>query len=400
MRKHIRIVTVLIALLSGVNAASAQSLKDAVEAAWQRSPQGLSTTARSEESRARVDAANRWFAEPPAISIGQRTDRLGKNGGARENELELSLPIRAWNSRATDQVLAEAEHTQQLARLQYAKWQLAGEVRETYWNSRLAEMERVLASQKLAATNQIANDTARRVKAGELARIDQNRVEAERDAAEIAKLEATIKARQTAQDFTLLTGLPVGEAVGESAQTNAFVWQSHPTYIQQRATIEVAKARADQAGKVSRDPLEFTLATSRERDSLTEPSKSAARIGIRIPIATDSRNKPRIAETAAARVEAEALLPLIEQRLRAEYATAVESLTGWQSLATSAARRAVLTRDTAQLVENSFQLGETDLPTRLRAEQERFEAERMAARASIERHRAISNLNQSSGLLP
>ena len=400
MRKHIRINIVLIALLLGVHAASAQSVKDAVEAAWQRSPQGQSAAAWSEASRARVNAADRWFAEPPALSIGQRTDRLSNNTGARENELELALPIRSWNGRATDQALAGAEQAQWLAGLQYAKWRLAGEVREAYWNTRLAEIERELALQKAAASTRIADDVARRVKVGELARVEQNRAEAERDAAEIGAVEATIKARQAAQALILLTGLPVGQAIAESAHASAFVWQTHPAYANQSDAAHVARARADQAARVSRDPLEFTLTTSRGRGDIAEPYQSTARVGIRIPFATDARNQPRIAEAAAARIEAEAFLPLIEQRLRALHAAARDALSSWQSLAAPALRRAALARDTAQLVDKSFRLGETDLPTRLRAENERFEAERAAARAIIELNRAISNLNQSSGLLP
>lgn len=48
----------------------------------------------------------------------------------------------------------------------------------------------------------------------------------------------------------------------------------------------------------------------------------------------------------------------------------------------------------------SYRLGESDLPTRLRAETERFEAELAHARAQIETRRAISKLNQAHGLLP
>ncbi len=400
MQKHIRIVGVFIALLLALKHASAQSIKDAVDAAWQRSPQGQSAAARSAESQARINAADRWFAAPPALSIGQRTGRSINNNGGRENELEISLPIRAWNGRATDQALAAAEHAQSLTSLQYAKWRLAGEVREAYWNTRLAEIERALALQKARSATRIADDVARRVTTGELARIDQNRAEAERDAAEIAGVEATIKARHATQVFTLLTDLPVGVAITETVHAGGVDWQSHPAYANQRDTVHVVRARADQAASVTRDPLEFTVTTSRERADIAEPFKSTARVGIRIPFATATRNQPRITEAIAARVEAEAYLPLIEQRLRAEYAAAQDALDGWQSLATPAARRAARARDTAALVEKSFQLGETDLPTRLRAENEHFEAERAAARAGIELTRAISNLNQSSGLLP
>ena len=47
-----------------------------------------------------------------------------------------------------------------------------------------------------------------------------------------------------------------------------------------------------------------------------------------------------------------------------------------------------------------LRLGETDLPTRLRAEAERFESLRGVERAKLIHASAISQLNQSLGLLP
>jgi cobalt-zinc-cadmium efflux system outer membrane protein len=45
-------------------------------------------------------------------------------------------------------------------------------------------------------------------------------------------------------------------------------------------------------------------------------------------------------------------------------------------------------------------LGELDLPARLRAENDRFDAERALTRSRIEAGRAISRLNQALGILP
>jgi cobalt-zinc-cadmium efflux system outer membrane protein len=50
--------------------------------------------------------------------------------------------------------------------------------------------------------------------------------------------------------------------------------------------------------------------------------------------------------------------------------------------------------------EKSFQLGESDLPTRLRIEVEAVEAQRQAALSRIEFSASISSLRQAAGLLP
>jgi cobalt-zinc-cadmium efflux system outer membrane protein len=60
----------------------------------------------------------------------------------------------------------------------------------------------------------------------------------------------------------------------------------------------------------------------------------------------------------------------------------------------------VLARDVRGFVEKSFQLGESDLPTRLRVETEAVEAQRQAAVARIAVAGAVSALRQALGLLP
>jgi outer membrane protein, heavy metal efflux system len=380
--------------------ASAQSLKDAVEAAWARSPQGQSAAARNAEFQAKSDAASRVFAEPPSIAIGQRTDRLSNNRGARETEIELALPIRPWGSRDVEQSLANREATQQASDLVHAKWQLAGQVREAYWATVLADIEHKLAQQKSADAIKFAADISRRVAAGEMAKIDENRAEADKDLAFIARADADFKFRQAVRQFTQLTGLVLGKAVAETPSKASFSLMAHPAYIAQVNAIARAKAKADVATRVTRDPYELTFTTTRERADFADPAKSSARIGFRIPFATSSRNQPRITEAAAERIEREAALPLLAQQLDSEYTAADSMLPRLATLVATAERRAKLARETASLIDKSFALGESDLPTQLRAAAERYEAERIAERIKIEYERSVSHLNQTLGLLP
>jgi cobalt-zinc-cadmium efflux system outer membrane protein len=52
------------------------------------------------------------------------------------------------------------------------------------------------------------------------------------------------------------------------------------------------------------------------------------------------------------------------------------------------------------LITKSWRLGDSDLPTRLRADNEQFEASLSLARAAIDVQRAIANLNQAHGVFP
>ena len=133
---------------------------------------------------------------------------------------------------------------------------------------------------------------------------------------------------------------------------------------------------------------------------MAEPFRSSARIGIRIPLASASRNQPRIAETAAQRIEAETDLTRAREQIVNDIDLASDAVARWTALQPVAQRRAASVREAARLVDTSFRLGESDLPTRLRAESERLDAERAAERASVELARAISQLHQALGLLP
>ena len=64
------------------------------------------------------------------------------------------------------------------------------------------------------------------------------------------------------------------------------------------------------------------------------------------------------------------------------------------------AERARLSTEVQALVAKAYRLGESDLPTRLRADSEKFEADLSLARARVGLQRAISQLNQALGLLP
>jgi len=64
------------------------------------------------------------------------------------------------------------------------------------------------------------------------------------------------------------------------------------------------------------------------------------------------------------------------------------------------AERARFAADSLHLLEKAFRLGQIDLPTRLRAENESFDADLALSRARLETGRARSRHQQAYGLLP
>lgn len=388
----------LAALIAFAVPVHAQTLRETVESAWHRQPAQQAQASRLAELEGKRKAADALTPEPPALSISQRSDQVGSNLGLREWEVELSAPLWLGGQRERQRAVVTAEGDAYGAAQALSKWRLAGEVREAWWQARLADAERGLAKQRADSAAALAADVARRVRAGDLARVDANRAQAEQQAAQIALGEAEARAFRALQQFTALTGRPALPAEEEQPATQAA--EIHPQRIAAHQQATLAQKRVDYAGATRRDPPELSLALTRERSSFEERFGNSIMLRLKLPFASDARNQPKLAAAAAERAEADANQILENARIDADIASARRELEQARSAVQLSGSRFELARDTQQLLDRAFKAGELDLPTRLRAEAERFEAERDLIRVRLEAGHATSKLNQALGLLP
>lgn len=380
--------------------APAQTLRDAIEAAWARQPNAQARTARESELDARRLAARSLTPEPPSVGLGHLTDRVTRNNGKRESEIELAVPL--WMPGQRDRRLAtvDAEAGQLSSGLSAAKWRVAGEVREGYWQMRLAEAELQLARRKVAEAAALRGEVDKRFRAGDVARLDINQVKAAEQVAAIGVAEAQAKLARSVQTFRALTGLSAVAEQTEQPATTAVDLDAHPALEALARAAETAMARLDQTRSDTRDPPEVTIGVQRAREVLDEPATNALLLRLRIPFATAARNRPRIAAANAEVIEARAAYELERRRTEAEIDATRREYEYASSAIALAERRFALASDTQRLAARGFTLGEFDLVTRLRAENERFEAELALQRARHEAARAASRLNQAYGILP
>jgi cobalt-zinc-cadmium efflux system outer membrane protein len=161
-----------------------------------------------------------------------------------------------------------------------------------------------------------------------------------------------------------------------------------------------ARAKLGQATAATRDAPEIEIGMRRERGAFGEPYANSVIVGIKLPFATEARNQPRITAANAELIEAQAASQLERQKLAAEIDAAQVESEQAHAIEQLAAERFRLAADTQALLAKAFALGELDLPARLRAENERFDAELALTRSRIEVSRAISRYNQAVGVLP
>ena len=380
--------------------AHAETLRDAVEKAWERQPTAQAQSFRTAELAARVKAANAWMPAPPSIGLSERSDRLNRKAGSREVEAELSVPLWLPGQRQRESAVAAADQNLQRDALDSAKWKLAGEVRDAYWQVRSTEAERRAAVRRLDDAVALAADVERRLKAGDLARTDFNQAKGAEHTARSAASEAEVRTARALQAFTTLTGLETLPAGDEAPAANAPPLTEHPALRQLDRIALAADARVRLATDTRRDNPELTLAYRRERSSSIEPYGGSVTLGIRIPLATDARNEPKVAAANAEYIEARTAYARLKDQLQAELLASQRELLQARAALVLAEERQRLAAENDQLLGKAFSLGEIDLATRLRAAAERYAADADVSRSRIEAGRAVSRLNQAFGVLP
>ncbi|MFC5767854.1 TolC family protein [Thauera sinica] len=406
---------VAIAMAAGVpawaqppGAAAPVSLKDAFDLAWERQPEARSAAARRDAAQAARAVAASWSAEAPALELSAKSDRPGSNDGSREYEVGLAIPLWLPGERPRAGALADAEAKALESRFLAARLSLAEAVRDAWWACHRAASELALAQDRLVNTRQLAADVARRVKAGELSRADQHQAEGAVARAEAAQAEA-LGARNAAlaalQGVVGHAGLTpgAGEAGPEPMPEevpDAMPPSGHPAIDELSDRASVARRAAELAAVQDRASPELILAATRERGRSGEDFGQSFTVGIRIPFGGGARAQARQAVARAEALDTEAQAEVERARVAAGIESARARMRATQAQAEAADRRARLARETRSFFDKSFQLGESDLPARLRVELEAAEAERDLARARIDAAAAVSALRQSLGLLP
>ena len=381
--------------------ARSPSLAVAVEAAWRLGAASRSLTNRQAGLDARQQAARSWLSGPPSLNLNQRTDRLNTNQGLREYEAGLLMPLWSPGTRAATSAQVDAERAVLSTEPQAGQLKLAGELRELAASAALARLERDLAQRREQEATELLQDTQRRVKSGERPRIDALQADAALRVVAVQRVQAGMALAQLQSQWRALTGLQAVSLPDESlraATTSALM--SHPLLANAVASVRAAEARLKLAEADTRDAPEMSLGVIRDRSLRIDPALNSLRIGVRIPFGGVNRSAPRIAAARAELDTAQAEFDAIERRLTAELITSRDAVASARIAERLATERAAFSAEAQTLVAKAYQLGESDLPTRLRTDNEGFEANLALARARTETQRAVARFHQSSGLLP
>jgi outer membrane protein TolC len=384
----------------------AQTLAQALDQAWMRAPQASAFAAREAESQARAEVASALLASPASVSLSTLNDKFGSDQGRQEWELELALPLWLPGQRSAREGEAQSIAAEVAARRRALRLQLAGELRDAWWALASARAAVALAERRTSTAAALESDVQRRVKAGDLARVDGNLAQGERLAAQAEQLEASGALRTAEQVWRHLTGNappatlapePPATATTETATATS---DDHPALAAALAATRVAQAKLIVADATRRDAPELALRYFRERPTYNDGQANAIGIKLTIPFSSDARTRQESASLQADIAQADGELSQAKLRLALDAERAGLDLDSARRQIGLARERRELGADTLRLAQKSFNLGESGLPALLLARAAAYEAEALLARQQIAADAAQSRLNQALGVLP
>lgn len=385
--------------------AAPPTLRQALDAAWQRSSEEVESRGRQARAQADQAIAQSWLAAPPSVELSQREGLGGAPAGSRETELGVALPLWRPGQRAAGEQAAQAQSAWSRAVEQAERLRLAGRLREAVSAAQLAAVDLQQAERQTETLRQLAEDVQRRVAAGDLAPADALAARAELLAAQAQARAARQGVQAQRSAWRLLTGLeslPVDEpaALAPEMANAAAVPDAHPDWVFATAAVGLGQRRLDLARGYRPDAPELAVALRQASPGQGASAQGAVTFSLRLPVGGAAHLQPRITAAQGELDLAEVQARRTRERLAAEIQLASSQLQSSQAQLQAEEERAALLADRARLIDKSFRAGESPLPELLRALASAAAAEGARARQQVARQQAAARLQHALGWLP
>ena len=376
-----------------LTSANAASLQQVLDHAW--SAQKNKWRSEADSHLAEIELSQSWTPEPPKLEVSHTTDQVETNHGRREWEVGVGIPLWLPGQRDNSINAAVVEQRAFQGRQAFEKWKLAGELREAWWETRFSEAEVASATKKLRLLERLTADTAKKLKAGEVAPLEVNQSKlVELDARRELALANAVHDRAI-QAFKLISlGAELPDQAEELRQDNS----EHPALA--NAALESGAVRA-QLKKVSNSVFgtpELGLSYTSERDAFDEPYSGTVKVGVTIPWGTGTQNRAQMAAINASLSQAQINQEQTSRAILMQQRIAANELQQAKDNADNAAIQMDLAQEKSAWVKKGYQKGQFDLAMYLKTLQEEWQSQSLLIRSRLEVARAISRSNQAAGV--
>ena len=319
----------------------------------------------------------------------------------REAELEIGMPLWLPGQRSAlrDTVTSSVNELSQ--RLDLRRLEVAGRIRDAWWNVQRTEREAAIARERLETAKEIEQDIGRQTQLGDIAPPDALLARNETLAAQTELIQAEAAALAARQSYRIIVGVEPPAGALESAAMSADI-SSHPAIRVAAAALERAEAQARLVRATFIDNPEIGLFGRRETTAqgFTRADSTTLGFRFRMPLPTAGRNEPRAAEATAEVIRTQAELTQFNRVISAEVAIARSAAAAARKAEASAAARFAVANQQYEIARKSIRLGEISAVDLFRVRQIRLEAQRSYAAAQVESGHALSRLNQARGVAP
>lgn len=371
------------------------SLREAFERLAALLPEKAAQSERSAQTEAQRKAARSPFVGPPVT----RSDLLTRSGGIIEQESSVSAALK-WPKEARAGVnAAKRGGDAATAAVVSAQLVLAGELRAAWWRFAKAKAVAEISQNQLVTAQTETDQMARLVQAGVQSRRDLLASKAELATVmgrlsdvgtELADAEAELRA--------LIDTLP--QRLTDEALSAASDIENHPLLLAAKAKSAAANASAVYLRFATRPRLEGSVGIRRERADPRGGYSDALLLGVTMPFGRDSRAIADAAGMKGEALSAEAEAIRLRARLIAEQRGATTRKALSERRLIEAEARYEASREVLALTAKGRAEGEISYIEYLRTRQTLFDAELDIASARVAKSAAISNVNQTMGVLP
>jgi len=376
---------------------STLSLNEAFEAAVIRAPGAALLAAAAEGARDAQARSRSLISGVPSVQLRYLSDRLQSRQGVTESEVGFDLPLWRWGQRQRVAEFAQASQQGVTEDQRLHRWQVAGAVRESYWEVREAQQRVDLARRDVEAFRALEADVGRRIAAGDAAPGERLIAEGQRVEREAVQHEAEVMLADRFFGWRTLTGLTVMPNAGEEREApkvDSYLPLDAARATAARAEAALASARSEGAGS----PRLLLGLRHDTQDGGADVDSLATQLTL--PFGGGSHRQATLAPLKLEVARARDAVSQMERESQLAHHEAKHELHARETALADAARRMTLVVDELSLSRRAYSLGEIPLAERLLSELRAAEATRIHLLAFIAHSRAIARFNQINGVLP
>lgn len=333
-----------------------------------QSPEVRMAEAGRDAAQARAAGIRAGTAEAVVRATGQGRQARAPSERHAEGQLTLERPLRLWGKSEADGALADATVQSGQLALMDARHEVSRQILALWFGALRAQQARLAAQGNDELAAELAAVTARRVQAGDAARMDHELSLAER--ARTAAMLASARAAEAVAQAALRArfpglgvpgGLPAGigpqglpDEPAEALRTH-YVEDSHEfrLALSEEAQAQRQAYRADLERKP--DPT-VGVFVAVERGG----AERIAGVSVSMPLGSAHRRSAALAAAADAQAAAQRRL-VAERRIGAEFDALYQGLAGKRAAAVALAQALALQRSAAERTGRAYKAGESGL---------------------------------------